>query len=198
MLLREEFLMALILVSSIILSCILDLLTMNAYPKAIVTTGNNKGKKTTIELINRLLPYDNDVEIKEEIKNVLSIYSKLSPMEIYGLIASAPPSSAFKIFPFMDVAELQIETIIKKGVNLLLSKKVKKFYVECIQRTKEVNCREVEIGIGISMRGKAEVNYNEPDYVLFANIMKSFLGFSLFKNGQEKLSVSTLKLNMRK
>jgi len=169
---------------------------VNSYPKAIVTTGNNKGRKCSVEVLNRLLPHDDTATVKEEVRNVISIYSKLDPLVIYGLIRSAPPSSAFKIFPFIDVAPADSRTATSKGIELLTMKKVSSFYVECHQRGGQIKCRELEISIGIAMKGKAKVDYSSPQSVLFMNVFRDFIGLSLFKKGQEKLSANTLKLNI--
>ncbi len=168
---------------------------MNSYPKVILTTGNNKGRKCAVEVLNRVIPYDEEVKVEEEVRNVISVYSKLDPLTLYGLLRSAPPSSAFKIFPLMKATSENAKEGITEGINMLVNKKIQKFYVECYKRGGLVDCRELEIGIGMGMRGKGTVNYQDPDSVLFINVMKNFIGLSLLKKGQEKLSASTLKLN---
>ncbi|BBG23956.1 THUMP domain-containing protein [Sulfuracidifex tepidarius] len=169
---------------------------MNSYPKVILTTGNNKGRKCAAEVLNRVIPYDENARVEEEVRNVISVYSKLDPLTLYGLLRSAPPSSAFKIFPLMTTTGADAKEAIKEGIITLENKKIQKFYVECYKRGGEINCRELEIGIGMGMRGKGTVNYTDPDSVLFINVMRNFIGLSVLKKGQEKLSASTLKLNI--
>ncbi len=163
--------------------------------KALVTTKNNRGPKCAIEILNRLLIKDSSAKVTEIKKNLLAIFSILPPMEIYGLIKIAPPACAEKIYPIDLVAKSEEKEVIYEVVKLLKSKFNPgfSFYVECIRRGGKMNCREVELGIGIGMINYARVKFDEPDFIVIINDIGEYAAVSILKEGQEKLSVNSLK-----
>ncbi|MBP1357153.1 MAG: THUMP domain-containing protein [Sulfolobus sp.] len=164
--------------------------------KVIVTTKNNKGSKCLVEILNRVLIKDPSAEAKEIKKNLIAVYSSvLSSLEVYGLIYLAPPSCAQKIYPIDMVVSSNEREVITKTVELLKSryKRGFSFYVDCIRRGGKMNCREVELGIGLGMKGYADVNFKVPDIIVVVNDLGDFSTVSIIKKGQEKLSVNSLK-----
>ncbi len=167
------------------------MLNNNMEPKLIITALAGKGKKCSTEILDRLLIKDESVKVEEVKQNVFLVYSKLSPLEAYGLIISAPPACMGRIFTVDKVSSLL--TIFKDAEELISSRKFKKFYVECINRgNKQADCRSIEIGIGLRMKGKLEVDYKNPDYILFVNLIDDNVYLSLMRKGQEKVSVNPL------
>lgn len=167
------------------------MLNNNMEPKLIITTLPGKDKKCKAEILDRLLIKDENVQIDEIKQNVFLIYSKLSPLEAYGLIISAPPSCIGRIFTIDKISDLS--NIFEDAEKLLSSRKFKKFYVECINRgNKRADCRSIEIGIGLRMKGKLEVDYKNPDYILFVNLIGNKVYLSIMRKGQEKVSVNSL------
>lgn len=161
-------------------------------PKLIITTLPGKSKKCGSEILNRILIKDENATTKEIIRNVFLVYTILNPVEAYGLIISAPPSCIGRIFT-IDYIISDMNTIYLLAKKLLLSKKIEKFYVECINRNcPNINCRALEIGIGIGVKDLIKVDYKNPDYVLFINLINNEAFLSLMKKGQEKVSVRSL------
>ncbi|BDC18998.1 THUMP domain-containing protein [Acidianus sp. HS-5] len=167
------------------------MLNNNMEPKLIITALAGKGKKCKMEILDRLLIKDDSADVNEVKQNVFLVCSKLSPLEAYGLIISAPPACMGRIFIVNKISKLS--EVFNDAEELLLSKKIKKFYVECISRgNKQVDCRSIEIGIGLKMKGKIEVDYKNPDYILFVNLIGDYAYLSLMRKGQEKVSVNSL------
>lgn len=163
--------------------------------KAILTVKNNKNNKCVIEILNRLYIRDMKAEAQEIVKNVILVYSSLSPVEVYGLLISAPPSCLAKIFPVIYIINsVKEEKIITDTVNFIKSLKDKfsTFYVECYDRGIRVNCREIEIGIGLGLKDIMKVNFEKPDKVIVVNVIKDTTYVSVINKGQEKVSVTPL------
>lgn len=158
-------------------------------PKLIITTFPGKSKKCENEILNRILIRDDSAEVKEIIPNVFFLYTSLTPVEAYGLLISAPPSCVAKIFT-IDAIVSNVSNIYSVAKTLLLSRKMEKFYVDCINRnSKEIDCRTLEIGIGLGVKDFLKVDYKNPDYVLFINLINNQAYLSLMRKGQEKVSV---------
>ncbi|ARM75684.1 THUMP domain-containing protein [Acidianus manzaensis] len=161
-------------------------------PKLIITTKPGKSKKCRSEILNRILLKDENCKLEEVIPNVYLLYTGLSALQAYGLIISAPPSCIARIFIINQILS-DINTIYNSAKQLLLSNNAKKFYVECINRnSKNIDCRSIEIGIGLSVKDLVNVNYKDPDYILFVNIINNEFYLSLMKKGEEKVSVRSL------
>ncbi|NON61510.1 RNA methyltransferase [Acidianus sp. RZ1] len=155
-------------------------------PRLIVTTYTGKDKKCIPEILNRLFisdPYAEAFEIK---KNVILVYSTLSSIEAYGLLRSAPPSCAAKVFYIDLVVKIdELKTLFDSVTKILLNKKIDRFYVECINRGSNVDCREIEIGIGIAMKNFAVVDFSSYN-IVFINIINNYAYVSVMNKGQEK------------
>ncbi|MEJ2781633.1 THUMP domain-containing protein [Stygiolobus sp. CP850M] len=152
-------------------------------PVLLVTARKNKENKCIIEIMNRILIRDINAKIEEVVKNVFLVYSSLSPMETYGLLFSARPSCIAKVYPihFM-IPSTQEEEIIRKTIEN--AKKIVKtsFYVDCHKRGIEVNCRQIEIGIGLGLKGYAKVDFKKPDFVVVINVIPNLATVSYVKN----------------
>lgn len=157
-------------------------------PKLIITTLAGKSKKCKVEILNRILIKDENAIADEVIPNVFLVYTTLSPLEAFGLIISAPPSCIAKIFTIDSIVS-DMSNIYSVAKDLLLSKKTEKFYVECINRnSRDIDCRTLEIGIGLSVKDFIKVDYKNPDHILFINLINNQAYLSLMKKGQEKVS----------
>ncbi|BAB65464.1 THUMP domain-containing protein [Sulfurisphaera tokodaii] len=164
-------------------------------PKLILTVKNNKNNKCIIEILNRLYLKDLNSKAEEIIKNVILVYTSLTPIMAYGLLISAPPSCLAKIYPVDLVIHSVKEREIIDKITEFLKKNIqfKTFYVDCYDRGIKINCREVEIGIGIGLRGFASVDYKNPEKVIVVNVIKDSTYMSVIKKGQEKVSVISLR-----
>lgn len=162
-------------------------------PKLLLTVKKNKENKCIIEILNRIFIKDLNAKAEEIIKNVVLLYTSLSPMEAYGLLYSAPPSCVAKIFPIEYVINSIDENEIIREVTQISKNKIRgSFYVDCYSRGIKINCREIEIGIGIGLRDIAKVNFSNPDIVIVVNVVKDKAFVSYIKKGQEKVSVNSL------
>ncbi|BFH73533.1 THUMP domain-containing protein [Sulfurisphaera javensis] len=165
-------------------------------PKLILTVKNNKNNKCIIEILNRLFLKDINSRAEEVVKNVILVYTSLSPIIAYGLIISAPPSCVSKIYPIdFSVNTINEQDIITYFVKYIKEKNgtFKTFYVDCYDRGVKVNCREIEIGIGIGLKDLAKVNFEKPDKVIVVNVVKDSAYLSIINKGQEKVSVNSLR-----
>lgn len=162
-------------------------------PKLLLTVKKNKENKCIIEILNRIFIKDLNAKAEEVVKNVILLYTSLSPMEAYGLLYSAPPSCVAKIFPIEHVINSINEDEIIREVTQISKNKIKgSFYVDCYSRGAKVDCREIEIGIGIGLRDVAKVNFSNPDIIITINVVKDKALVSYTKKGQEKVSVNSL------
>ncbi|MEJ2775745.1 THUMP domain-containing protein [Sulfolobaceae archaeon RB850M] len=162
-------------------------------PKLLLTVKKNKENKCIIEILNRIFIKDLNAKAEEVVKNVILLYTSLSPMEAYGLLYSAPPSCVAKIFPIEHVINSINEDEIIREVTQISKNKIKgSFYVDCYSRGANVDCREIEIGIGIGLRDVAKVNFSNPDIIITINVVKDKAFVSYIKKGQEKVSVNSL------
>ncbi|WP_338601441.1 THUMP domain-containing protein [Sulfolobus tengchongensis] len=158
-------------------------------PKALVTTKPGKSEKCVNEILNKILLKDVDAKVVEYVKNVLVIYSNLDPLIIYGMLFSSPPSCAEKIYPFQliintsDEREIILNSVVFARQKL---KDFKKFYVKCYNRGIKVNCKEIEIGVGIGLKDLASVDFKDPEVIVHINVLNSLAGVSILKKGQEK------------
>ncbi|MFP3259937.1 MAG: THUMP domain-containing protein [Sulfolobus sp.] len=162
-------------------------------PKLLLTVKKNKENKCIIEILNRIFIKDLNAKAEEVVKNVILLYTSLSPMEAYGLLYSAPPSCVAKIFPIEHLINSINEDEIIREVTQISKNKIKgSFYVDCYSRGANVDCREIEIGIGIGLRDVAKVNFSNPDIIITINVVKDKAFVSYIKKGQEKVSVNSL------
>ncbi|MEM0303881.1 MAG: THUMP domain-containing protein [Saccharolobus sp.] len=161
---------------------------MDQRAKCLITTKVNKGKKCIIEILNKLLVKDLTANITEYIKNVLVVYSNLEPMIIYGLLISSPPSCAEKIYPFHLTTASNEEEIISNVINFVKNRfpNIKKLYSRCYNRGSKVNCKEVEIGIGIGLKDVIKIDFKNPEIIVYINSLENISGISFLKKGQEK------------
>ncbi|QGA54457.1 RNA methyltransferase [Sulfolobus sp. E5-1-F] len=168
---------------------------MGQNPKALVTTKPGKGQKCINEILNRILIKDIDARVIEYIQNVILIYSDLDPLVIYGLLFASPPSCAEKVYPFQWIINSTNEKeIIVNVINFMKNrvKDLKTFYVRCYNRGINVDCREIEIGIGIGLKDLINVDFKDPDVILHVNVLKEFTGISLLRKNQEKFRTTPL------
>lgn len=165
-------------------------------PKLLLTVRNNKNNRCGIEILNRLFLKDINARITEIIKNVILVYSTISPLVAYGLIISAPPSCVSKVFPIeLIIPSIDEQVIINRVIAYVKEKSIpiKTFYVDCYHRGVKIDCREVEIGIGIGLRDYAKVDFENPDKVIVINSVVDTSYLSIIKKGKEKLSVNSLR-----
>lgn len=75
-------------------------------------------------------------------------------------------------------------------MNFMINKfkNIKTFFVRCYNRGGEINCRTIEMGIGISLRNFLIVDFKNPDIIIYVNILKEFVGISFLKRGKKSFS----------
>jgi len=164
-------------------------------PKALVTTKPGKGQKCINEILNRILIKDIDARVVEYVQNVILIYSNLDPLVIYGLLFASPPSCAEKVYPFQSIINATNEKeIVVNVMNFTKNrvKDIKTFYVRCYSRGISVDCREIEMGVGIGLKGLINVDFKDPEVILHVNVLKEFAGISLLRKNQEKFRTTLL------
>jgi tRNA acetyltransferase TAN1 len=161
-------------------------------PKVLVTTASNKGNKCIVEILNRIFIKDPNAIAKEITQNVIIVETSLSPLEAYGLIISAPPSCAKKVFPINMVLPLDSKLIICKIYEYLVNLHISRFFVNCFVRSGNFDCKMLEIGIALKVKGIINVDYRNPDKVVNLNIVKDFVYVSILNKDQEKVSVKSL------
>ena len=166
-------------------------------PKLLLTVKNNKNNKCILEILNRLYLKDLDAKAEEILQNVILVFTKLSPIVSYGLLISAPPSCLAKIYPIdLVIHSTDEKVIIEKVVEYIkgISPKVfESFYVDCYKRGINLDCREIEIGIGLGLRGFAKTDFKNPDKVVVVNVVRDTAYLSIIRKGQEKVSVNPLR-----
>lgn len=166
-------------------------------PKLLLTIKNNKNNRCIIEILNRLYLKDLNAKAEEVIRNVVLVFTTLSPIVSYGLLISAPPSCLAKIYPIdLVVYSTDEKQIIEKAVSYIkgVSPRIfDTFYVDCYSRGIDLNCREIEIGIGLGLRGFAKTDFKNPDRIIVVNVVKDSAYLSIIKKGQEKVSVNSLR-----
>lgn len=166
-------------------------------PKLLLTVKNNKNNRCIIEILNRLYLKDLNAKAEEVIQNVILVFTTLSPTVSYGLLISAPPTCLAKIYPIdLVIYSTNEKVIIEKVVNYIKGispKAFETFYVECHKRGIDLDCREIEIGIGLGLRGFAKTDFKNPDRIVVVNVVKNAAYLSIIKKGQEKVSVNTLR-----
>ncbi|AHC51243.1 RNA methyltransferase [Sulfolobus acidocaldarius SUSAZ] len=166
-------------------------------PTLLLTAKKNKDNICLIEILNRILIKDMNATAVEIVKNVIILYSNLNPMEAYGLLISGPPSCVAKIFPIHGIIDSISEAeVIRKSVDLCKNVLKNTFYVQCYSRGVKVNCREIEIGIGIGLKGITKVDFKSPELIVFVNVVRDKSYISLLKKGGEKVSVKSLGQNI--
>ncbi|AWR95960.1 THUMP domain-containing protein [Acidianus brierleyi] len=161
-------------------------------PKVLVTTASNKGNKCVVEILNRIFIKDSNAIAKEITQNVIIVETSLSPIETYGLIISAPPACAKKIFPINMILPLDTKLIICKVSECLTKLHISKFFVNCYVRSGNFDCKMLEIGIALKLKGLLSVDYKTPDKVVNLNIIKDTVYVSILNKDQEKVSVKSL------
>ncbi|BCU70496.1 THUMP domain-containing protein [Stygiolobus caldivivus] len=151
-------------------------------PVLLVTARKNKENRCTIEILNRILIKDINAKVDEIIKNVFIVYSDLNPMEAFGLLYSASPSCVSKIYPINFLLySTKEDEIIKNVVDYSRQIVSSTFYVDCFKRGVEVSCREIEIGIGLGLKGYAKVDFKHPDIIITVNVLPNFTTVSYLK-----------------
>ncbi|MCI2415023.1 MAG: THUMP domain-containing protein [Candidatus Aramenus sp.] len=161
--------------------------------KLVITTAPSKGKKCVSEVLNRIILKDETAKAEEVVQNVVLVKTSLPSFEAYGLVISAPPSCARKIFPVLrSFPSSDVRAIIDEISELLLKSKVTKFFVNCYVRTSDFDCKVLEIGIGLRLKGIAEVDYKNPEKVVHVNVINGTAYVSLMGKDQEKVSVKSL------
>ena len=155
-------------------------------PVLLVTAKKNKENKCIIEILNRLLIRDLNARVEEVIRNVFLVYSELKPMEAYGLLYSALPSCVAKIYPIHLLIPSNDESEIIKKVSEDAKNVVHgTFYVDCHKRGVNVSCRQIEIGIGLGLKGYAKVDFKHPDFIIVVNVLSNLTTISYLKGLRE-------------
>lgn len=161
-------------------------------PALLVTTAPNKGTLCAIEIANRIMIRDPLVKITEEVQNVLVVYSVLQSRICYGLVVSAPPACARKIFPIHAVARPDYGAVISEAKRLLNETNARTLYVDCYNRGGRLSCRTLEMAIGGSVSGIAKIDSRTPEVRCVVNVLKDSVMISILKKDEEKLSVRSL------
>ncbi len=161
--------------------------------KLIVTTAPSKGEKCVSEILNRIIPKDEAACAEEVVQNVVVVRTALPPLEAYGLVISAPPSCARKVFPVaLSFASNDVKAVIDGISEFLLKLRLSRFFVNCYVRSGDFDCKVLEIGVGLRLKGIAEVDYKNPEKVVHVNVIHDKVYISVLGKGQEKVSVKTL------
>ncbi|MCH1770681.1 MULTISPECIES: THUMP domain-containing protein [Metallosphaera] len=159
--------------------------------RLLITTAPNKGNKCRTDVLNRLIPYDVEVRIEEPIKNVLLVYSKLPSVQCYGLVMSAPPACARKVYPVVQVTRAEYREIITSSLAMLQGKGGS-VYVECILRSGNLDCRTLQMALGGYLRDKFKIDSKNFNLKLSINVLGEICTISLLRKDQEKVSVKSL------
>ncbi|BCS91738.1 THUMP domain-containing protein [Metallosphaera javensis (ex Sakai et al. 2022)] len=159
--------------------------------RLLITTAPNKGNRCRTDILNRLIPHDVEVRVEEPVRNVLLVYSKLSSIQCYGLVMSAPPACAKKIYPVDLVVRSDYRDIINSSLSVLRDKSGS-LYVECILRSGNLDCRTIEMAVGGYLKDRFRIDSRNFDIKLTINIIRQISVISLLKRGQEKVSVKSL------
>ncbi|MEM0374665.1 MAG: RNA methyltransferase [Sulfolobaceae archaeon] len=161
-------------------------------PKLIVTAKPGKTRKCITEILNVLLKHDQNSSVEEVVSNVLIVNSSLDANLVYGIIISRPPSCMNNIYPIHLILDSNSEkTIINSIKEYFLNnfKEIKNIYCRCYARNVKVDCRVVEIGVGIALKDNVIINYKKPDIIIIVNIVPNRTFISFIRKGQEKVSV---------
>jgi|GEM_PF-234345 tRNA(Ser,Leu) C12 N-acetylase TAN1 len=150
-------------------------------PKAFATTIEGKEEKGLEEIENSLLPYDPYVKIVKTGISFLIIYSKLSPLEILGIVKSYRPSRIRSIVPLEEVTIPSLNCIVERAVSLFKAKGKSPTYCRCRKRLNNISCREVEMAIGtrITLEGLALINFKSALSVIYVEIYNSIAGITI-------------------
>ncbi|BBD72572.1 RNA methyltransferase [Sulfodiicoccus acidiphilus] len=155
-------------------------------PKLLATTLAGKSSRCVREVLNSIMPRDPEVEVTEVCQNVLVVRSNLLPNEVYGTLRAAPPSCLARAYPVHTLAPLNEVEAIRASLELV-GKYQGTFLVDCVNRGAKVDCRQVEMGIGMMLGGR--VSYGNPDWVLTVNCA-DMCYISVLRRGQEKFRSS--------
>lgn len=165
--------------------------------KTIITAKNNRARLCMIEVLNLILPKDPEARVSEVKRNLLALYSSLTPNEVYGLVKAHPPAHCVKVFPAHLVIKGGEGEIIRKVVHYFsYNYRSPSVYVDCERRGSRLNCRQIEIGIGMSLAKLSAISYLSPHLVIYINLIDDNAVVSFMKKGQEKVSVTPSDLNI--
>ncbi|TRM80528.1 RNA methyltransferase, partial [Sulfolobus sp. A20-N-F6] len=99
---------------------------------------------------------------------------------------------AEKIFPFQLITKPLEKDLVEKTINYIRQNfnDLKKFYVRCINRNSNINCKTIEIAIGIGLKNFWQVDFKNPEIIIYVNALKDFCGISFLRKGQEKFRLT--------
>jgi len=164
---------------------------------ALVTAYTGKEHRCVVDLMNALIPYDPEVRVVQVTKASFIIDSKLNPNAVLSYLKLSPPNCAAKAFPIHLVSKAVPEDVVRRVSDYVNSHKSifegRKFYADCIVRSGRFPCREVELGIGMALRDVMKVDFDNPDYIIYVNVVKEKAYISIIQPSQEKLSVYSLR-----
>lgn len=158
-----------------------------------MTTKNNRGSRCAEDVENLLKIRDPSATAFEIKKNVVAVFSKLESNAVFSLLLTYPPTYIIKVFPAHVVCDLNKEQIVDIAESIILSKRIRSFFVNCQNRGSPYNCREIEISIGIRMQGKVTVEFKDPDAILHINLVNNYAVLSLLPRDREKVSAYPTK-----
>ncbi|QKQ99562.1 hypothetical protein GWK48_03385 [Metallosphaera tengchongensis] len=161
----------------------------------LITTAPNKGRKCRIEVLNRILPHDSEASVDEVVANVLLVNSKLPSQLCYGLVISAPPACARKVYPIVLFSPSTYQDVLETS-KLLLDRLRGTSYVECFVRGGSLDCRVLQMAIGGLLKD-TKIDSKNYSIKLTLNVLKDVTTFSLLSKGQEKVSVKSPGQNIR-
>jgi len=158
----------------------------NVAAKLLVTTISGKWERCVHEVANCVMPFDGEAQVLPISPNVIIVKSKLAPDEVYGLVRAWPPSCVARAYPIHAAAPLNEKAAIEAALDLLRAKSGR-FFVDCRNRGGKIDCREVEMGIGMTLNER--IDYRNPEWIIAINCA-DLCYVSLIRRGQEKFRSS--------
>lgn len=150
-----------------------------------------------VEIADMLMFIDSEVAVEEVKKNVILVKSVRPLRDLYHRLRAFKPSCVSKIFPVYSFYTGEEDSAVKFFTSFLMgipSLAGKKFYVKCEKRGTDLSCRQMEIGLGVSLKGFAEVSFHQPDFVVFLNVLDRTVFLSIMRPSGRKVSVNPYDL----
>jgi len=155
--------------------------------KLVITTPVGKEEQAANEVIDILLPLDENIEVrKTKYPGVILVYSSYNSHELAKELYNTPTSTIIRIVPCDICVETSLENIVKAVVELVkgIFNENIKFKVDCIRRGRRVkSSMEVEqyTGWEIIKRYKSKVSLRNPDYIVKVEIVDEITCIGLLK-----------------
>ncbi|MEM0283565.1 MAG: THUMP domain-containing protein [Sulfolobales archaeon] len=165
-------------------------------PQALATTYVGKEDRGVRELRDILFPLDPAVKVeKSGFRDVILIYTKISPKDLKDLIFRRKPSSVARLVVVDLCIHLRskddIIRVIEESIKLFNQKcRGSRFYVDCIRRGRFVeSCHSIESSIGreVALRGLGSVNYKNPECVIKIEVVERIVMIALMKPYEDRL-----------